>query len=89
MPNPNSAIPGQASLSRQQKKAKRLAQEGFSDIPPWAKTWEPWQMENYVDIALDGITDLDSAKTILKNILPKMAWMCGALRDYMLLKQGE
>ena len=89
MPDVIGAITGQASLSRQREKAKRLVLEDFTSIPNWAKNWTPTEMETYVDTALDGITDLASARTILKNILPKMAWMEGALRDFMLLKQEE
>lgn len=89
MPLPSNAIVGQTSHARTQAKAKRRAKEDFTNLPNWAKNWTPEQMENYVDTALDGITDLASARTILKNILPKIAWMEGALRDFMLLKQEE
>lgn len=87
MPDIANAIPGVASFAREQAKAERLAGENFSDIPNWAKNWTPEEMETYVYDALAGITDLASAVTILQNILPKMAWMSGALRDYARLKR--
>lgn len=89
MPFPSYAIPGQPDLGRKRQKAKRLAQEDIANLPNWSKNWTPEQMETYVDDALDDLTSLASAKAILKDVLPKMAWMCGALRDYMLLKQEE
>ena len=82
MPFPIDAIVGKASLAREQQKAKRLVQEDISGLPNWAKNWTPDQMEAYVET---NVTDLASAKLVLE----KLAWMCGALRDYMLLKQGE
>jgi hypothetical protein len=80
MPFPVEAIPGQPSLPRTQKKAKRLAQENLPNLPNWVKNWTPDEMEAYVET---NVTDLASAKLVLQ----KLAWLCGALRDYMLLKQ--
>ncbi len=89
MPDIANAILGVTDHVRVQQKAKRLVQADIANLPNWAKNWTPQQMHDYVETQLDGITDLASAKTILKVILPKMAWMDGMLRDFMLLKQEE
>lgn len=82
MPFPVDAIQGQASFTRKQQKAKRLVQEEIQTLPNWMKNWTPDEMEAYVDT---NVTDLASAKLVIA----KLAWMCGALRDFMLLKQEE
>ena len=80
MPNIQDAITGQDDLHRKRIKAQRTAKEGFQNIPAWARNWTPEEMETYVN---EQVTDLTSAKLVIS----KLAWMCGALRDYMLLKQ--
>ncbi len=82
MPSITNAIPGQASVARIREKAKRLVQEDIPNIPEWAKNWTPAEMEAYVN---GNVSDLASAKLVIS----KLAWMCGALRDFMLLKQEE
>ena len=82
MPFPVNAIPGQTNFARKREKSKRLARENIQNLPNWAKNWTPDEMETYVN---DTVTDLTSAKLVLS----KLAWMVGALRDYMHLKQEE
>ena len=80
MPLLDNAIPGVPSFEREKKKAQRMSQEDFANAPEWARNWTPEEMEGYVNA---NVTDLASAR----QVISKLAWMCGALRDYMLLKQ--
>lgn len=82
MPFPADAIPGQASLARKREKAKRLAGEDTQNLPNWAKSRTPDEMETYVN---ENVTDMASAILVMS----KLAWMAGALRDYNLLKQED
>ena len=87
MPNIANAILGVPSFEREKMKAQRKASEDFTNLPDWAKNWTPEEMRDYVDTQLDTIDSLATAKTVLKQILPRVVWMEGMLRDFMLLKR--
>lgn len=79
MPDVVTAIPGQADHGRAQKKAQRLAQEDFPNLPDYLKSWTPGEARQWV---LDNVDQTNYVQT-----MAKLAEAIILLRDFVLLKQ--
>ena len=80
MPDITNAITGQASIERKRQKLSHAATTQFNELPNWMKSWTYQRTRDFID---ENVTNIESAKTVLKGL----AQFCIVLRD--LLKQYQ
>ena len=83
MPDIENAIEGVPSLGRKRDALARVANENFSTLPNWMKSWTFEEGEIYLD-------SLDFSNPIATKATFQKVWqMCVTLRDVLKLYQEE